>query len=143
MTTISKLNKRHWHFILLSSLLMVLFFMGSASAGFRHGIPNDGEWRFKIDLHYDAEGNRFRYCQSSCANPDLRNGDFNDVMSSFTACNRSGRTIGISVQLWKGVYYQDLAYNRYITVRDGQCLVENLDYELNDKVSSYRIRQIY
>ncbi len=98
MNATYQLNPMHRNAILVASFLLILLFIGDASAAFRHGIPADGNWRFKLDLDPFANGNRFRYCEHNCGNPDLRNGDFNDQASSFTICNRTGRLIGLRVR---------------------------------------------
>lgn len=143
MTTTYQLNPMHRpmyrNVILLASLVMMLLLIGDASAAFRHGIPDDGNWRFKLDLDHFAEGNRWRYCEHNCANPDLRNGDFNDQASSYTVCNRTGRRIDVRVRFWRHVGYHDLVYDDTIYLLDGECHVANLPDAINDDISSFHV----
>lgn len=135
--------KLHRNVILLSTLFMLLLFVGHASAAFRHGIPADGNWRFKLDLDPFAEGSRFRYCEHNCGNADLRHGDFNDQASSFTICNRSGRLIGLRVRFWRHVGYNHLVFSDIIEVDDEACYVGNMPAAVDNDISSYQIRQLY
>ena len=138
-------KRHHWHrhVILLSSLLLILFCASHASAAFRHGIPPDGRWRFKLDLDPFAAGNRWRYCEFNCGNPDLRNGDFNDQASSYSICNRTNQVIGIRVSFWLHVGYNQLVYTNLITVDIDSCHVENIMESIDNQISSYQIRRVY
>lgn len=135
------LKQRRLNPVLLATFVLVLLLAGHASAAFHHGIPNNGDWRFKLDLNPFADGPRWRFCDGNCGNPDLRNGDFNDQASSYSICNRTGGRIGIRVRFWRHINYNDLVHINAITLLHGECHVANFPPAIDNQISSYTVQR--
>lgn len=142
MNAKSSLKGHRFARLVSSGIVAAALLCGIGSA---HAVsdPASGNWSFTLYSDDDCSGSWFQQTASAAQTlsvSDLRTWSFNDVASSWSLCNNTGKTAKVTVILYKDVSYGSTASTdaSNATVPTGMCLTQN-SLPMNDAVSSFKV----